>query len=883
MFVALGVGVFLGIYWSGPALERAASSEFDKGLMYNVQIVYPYGLTNADLDAIGQIEGVSYVEPARQTFAVYKHGQTDMTFKLQTLGDWVNYLDLKDGRMPRKPDEIALKATAASALGLGVRDQISFVHDAADDDPDGMAQLTVDTFTIAAIVESPEYISYTKATYGISLSGSGSVDELGWVLPEAFDDDAYYGGYPIANILCTDLKGMNSFSEEYIEASSRVERDVTALGAELAPARYNDLRSQAEQAIADGEEQLGPARDILAIAQRVLKGVDETVTPLLDRISEETGLTGGPADVIAAAHDLVDRGARYVADGEAKLEAGKAQLASLKEYDWIVTGRQLNGGALEASMFAGVTERLAFTMAALFLIVGLLVTYSAVSRLVHEQITQIGTKKALGLRGREITASFLAYSALAVVVGAIIGTIVGIIVVEGILGYALGQRFTVGGYPPYVGLPSALAIVGIELVLVLAVTWMACRRILREHAVELLRGEKPPQARGHFYERLGIWDKLPLLSQTIVNNCVNDKRRVFSTIVGVAGCTALIVTAITLNDDVLASYDAHYDHVFNFDTIVNVDSSVDDAANSVDAALHKAGVTNTAQIHRQNFMLILPNGSRSSMRAVVPTSAEEFGAVYHVNPVPEGSFDLNADGVWVCQAYASHIGAQVGDEILLNAGDGVVHRVPIAGFYEFYLPFNELIMNSALYEEVFGTSPAPNMILADAAGMSTDEMKAALGGTPGFDGLVNDKKGQKGNFNSFASVSNIVVLVYLGLATLMAIVVLLNLNVMFIEEKRRELIVLMINGFSVHDAKRYIYNDSIVLTLIGIVLGLVLGSVMGSLTVGSIEFEAANFLKGIAWRAIVIGAVGSAALATIMGAIALRRIPNFNLTDINRF
>ena len=132
-------------------------------------------------------------------------------------------------------------------------------------------------------------------------------------------------------------------------------------------------------------------------------------------------------------------------------------------------------------------------------------------------------------------------------------------------------------------------------------------------------------------------------------------------------------------------------------------------------------------------------------------------------------------------------------------------------------------------------------------------------------------------------MSSAVVLIYLVLAVLMAIVVLLNLNVMFIEEKKRELIVLMINGYSTKDARHYISYDSIVLTILGIIVGLILGCIMGSITVASIEPSTGVFVKDADLWAILIGIAGSAVLAIIMGKIALRRIKKFKLTDINRF
>jgi putative ABC transport system permease protein len=224
----------------------------------------------------------------------------------------------------------------------------------------------------------------------------------------------------------------------------------------------------------------------------------------------------------------------------------------------------------------------------------------------------------------------------------------------------------------------------------------------------------------------------------------------------------------------------------------------------------------------------------------------------------------------------------VGDKIALDGGTGETHTVRIEGFYDFNLTYHELIMGRDYYERVFGTKLVPNVVLADTKGTSVDDLKPALTKIDGFYSISDDKTYQKGNFDTFSGVSSTVVLIYLVLAALMAVVVLLNLNFMFIEEKKRDLIVLMINGFSVHDAKRYIYNDTIVLTAIGIVLGLIVGGIMGAITVGSVEPNSAVFLKGIAWRAMAVGAGGSAILAVVMSMVALRRIPRFNLTDINK-
>ena len=1070
MFVALGAGIFVGIYWSSPALQTAADRVFAQGSFHNVQVTYPYGLTQSDLDQLAGLEGVVDVEPGRLSYATYSSGAQTRTVKVQTLGTRIDTPVSIEGTLPAQPNEIAIKASSAATLGIHVGDVLRLN---VDKSAAGTAQLNASEFTVTALIETPEYIALSDASLGYAPKGTGDVNAVGWVVPEAFNDAAYQDGYTLASVRVTGLEGLNTFSDEYKNASRDFESRISELGGVLAPARYDDLHGQvqakvdegeaqlaeaeskiaeAEQLVAEGEaqlaegrttfeqlksegeaklaeaysqlqtyesqrtagaEQLATLRNVVNAANAGLAEIDEDkalaeeayaasvaskaeldaklaageitqeehdaaldeygdlINPGLQEYARETGKTiplidhtnfdeglakarealdnsestlitiqgttmtvaeartkaaelnaqlaeaqstydalsaqleNGWAQYYAGRDELAAQTAAFearTAEGEAQIEsvrqqieegrqqieektpeldAAKEQLGQMKQYTWSVAGRAYNGGTAEASLFSGVTNRLSLSMAALFVIVGLLVSYSAVSRLVHEQIIQIGTKKALGLRGTEITLSFLAYSALAVIAGCIVGITVGVTVVETIIGRVLGARFIMGTYPPYVGIGLALGVTALELVLVLGATWLACRRILREHAVELLRGEKPPEAKTRFYEKWAVWERLPLFTQTMVNNCINDKRRVFSTVVGVAGCTALIVTAITLNDDVMASYDYHYKNVYDFNGIAFVDTSVAGSADAVESALEREGATTAVPARRQSFSVSQSDGSLTSIRILVPDDEEDFARAYHVNVI-DGAPYGSTEGAWVSQAYKRHYGAKVGDELRLDGGDGTVHVVPIAGFMDFGLTSLELVMPRATYESVFDTQLTPNVILADTGEHEVADIAAAIQDTPGYVAMSDDKAIQSKNFKDFSSISRTVVAIYLVLSVLMAIVVLLNLNVMFIEEKKRELIVLMINGFSVRDAKRYIYNDTIVLTAIGIVLGLIVGGIMGAITVDSVEPNSAVFLKGIAWRAMAVGAGGSALLAVVMSMIALRRIPRFNLTDINK-
>ncbi len=227
--------------------------------------------------------------------------------------------------------------------------------------------------------------------------------------------------------------------------------------------------------------------------------------------------------------------------------------------------------------------------------------------------------------------------------------------------------------------------------------------------------------------------------------------------------------------------------------------------------------------------------------------------------------------------------SKVGDSIELKEFTGKTHSFRIAGFFDYYLLRAECVLSPYTYREAFGELPESNVLLIDTDGSDKSALRDSLLGVEGFNTLVDDYQRASYNYDELTRILRTVVLVYLLLSGLMAVVVLLNLDIMFVSEKKRELIVLMINGYSVKDAKAYIYRDSIVLTVIGIGLGIVVGSVVGSYTVFSLEPETGYFVKGFSLISAVVGAVGAGVFSMVVLMFALRLIARFELTDINRF
>ena len=1030
LFVVLSIGVFAGISWTSPALQSAADRIYDEGSLYDIEIQFPNGLTDKDLDKIRTVEGVDRIETGYVTTQMMRYGGKTHVTKITSLGKTMNQLVHVEGTLPVRRNEIAVNSRWAEEKGLKIGDKVSFKHDKKSDKKDGMKYLKEDRYKVTAIVDSPAYVSYNLSSYGMANIGSGYIQCLAFVSEKSFDTKAY-PGYVEAYIRSDSLRGMRTGTKKYSERANEIAEEVTALGDGLSEKRYKDLKTEyrnkikkyekklarsktriknAEKRLADGKAKLRAyhakynsskkkldkgyrklvngqktydralkdyneskdfvaemklysdkyASDTLTYSdieemnrtiddykegrsedseynvkydenvelffktvtpedwdgdenadrravgrEENLKRIDENLAEADEKLAEakvklddgkkkldkgwakynkyKKKLNAGKAkldayDAKAAAYEakIAAAKAKYKA-GAAKLAKAKDNLKFIKNYDWTIITRENNGGQMVIQRFCDLTDNLRYSMATLFIIIGLLVSYSSISRIVKDQIVSIGTKKALGLRRREITLSYLAYSGVAVAIGSLLGLLLGTFGIEQILAKSIGPRFITGIYSSYFSPLQALGLVAIEMVMVLTTTYLACKNILDRQAVELLKGEKPPKGRERFFEKWMIWKKLPLFSKTVVNNCLNDRRRVIGTIIGIAGCTSLVVTALTVNNNIGKSMDYQYRDVYSYDTIVRYQTSSADPAD-IRSRLDGAGVEST-KAYQSPYRIIKPDGSQTAVTITVPFE-DNYSDFVHLNG--ESSEAEYKDGIWISKAYASHFDTELGDKVRVMDSEGQIKKFTVQGIFDHYMFNNQIVMSRKVFRKVFEQPAEANVFIVDSGKLTADDIKDALKGAAGIRMVKDDYNASKDLFDEFANIAGAIVIVYLVLSVLMAIIVLYDLYSVFIDEKKKELIILMINGFSIKDARAYIYRDTVFLSVLGIICGVIFGCIMGNITVFTLEPDMGFFIKTIDLKACLIGACVSGALAAILCSIAMRKISRFKLADINK-
>lgn len=951
MFVALSIGVFAGISWTSPALQRAADEIYDEGRLYDLEIRFVSGMTESDLKELDGVEGVDEIETGCTAVQQAEHAGKEYIVKMVSMGDKMNDLVNVEGVLPSKKGEIAVNRNWAESSGVSIGDKLSLVHD-SDTDDDGMKLLTGDEYVITATADFSLNVAYSKTALGGTSLGSGLIDFIACTPEESFDADAY-PGYTQVYIRSDSLRGMATGSEEYAEAANELAERVTVLGDKLSKKRYDSIREEYSKRIREAEAKLDSAKSELAqgearIAEykaeladarnkqknassqlaskhkklkKAQKQYDEAAAKLkaeedklgsdeqnplyeeLQKQKRELEEKGRELDAawdkyedankkLNAGYSKIDSYDIKLQSAERELEAYKAKISSkedslknakseynnIKQYDWTVLTRRSNGGQQSVARYSELTSNLRYSMAALFVIVGLLVSYSSVSRRVKDQVKLIGTKKALGLRRREITLSYLAYSASAVALGSVLGFIGGVFIIEKILAVVLGRHFVFGEYRLYFSPAQAAALTAIEFAAILATTYIACRRELARTAVELLGGETPPAVRRRFFEGWRIWKRLPLFTKTVINNCLNDRRRVAGTIIGIAGCTMLMVTALTLNNNILVGYDVQFRDVYNYDVVVGYSGDAEDDGDAIKASLEDMGAE-AARVYEGSLGFLKPDGNQNLIEVTVPYD-DSFDSLVHLEG--EGAPKQYEDGIWISRAYAAHFDAEPGDKVKLVDSEGQIHEMTIQGVFDFYLFYLQAVMSREVYENTFGGHIEANEFIVDSGDSTYSDIESTLRDVPGVKVVRNEYEIRRGPFDEFTMLSKAIVLIYFVVSVIMAIVVLYDLYSVFIDEKKRELIVMMINGFSRKDARAYIYRDTIVLTIIGIILGIIAGIVMGNISLITLEPETAYFIKRMDPEACIIGAVTSGVLALLIAWYAMRRIDRFKLSDINK-
>ena len=567
-----------------------------------------------------------------------------------------------------------------------------------------------------------------------------------------------------------------------------------------------------------------------------------------------------------------------IAGAQKKLDDAQDELDDVEECEWYVLSRFTNAGIVGYSQDSGRVSNLANVFPAIFFLVAALACLTTMTRMVEEQRTQIGALKALGFSRLAISKKYIGYAFSASLVGGILGLALGCTLIPLVIANAFNIMYAIPAleFKPQVGLYFGAVLAAVACTTGAAL-W-ACLSTLMAAPADLMRPRAPKAGKRVFLEYIRpLWKRLTFTWKVTMRNLFRYQRRFWMTVIGIGGCTALIVTGFGLHESIFSILNEQFDHVFRYDALLGLDAGQEELA----AVERYLADSPWVEDYLQGSDILVEASTRGpAQSAYLRTVAdqERFAQFIRLSHRLDGTpAVLTADGVVVTEKLAELLEVSPGDTITLEE-DGKRVEARVADIAENYA-YHYIYVSEEYYRVLFGKDAQRNVMLLryseEAGEAESDAVSADLMAMDGVDSYSYIAT-LRDNFTDSMEAIDYAVVIIITAAAALAFVVLYNLTNINITERVRELATLKVLGFFDREVTAYVYRENLFLTLFGIVLGLVMGRFLHAWMVLTVEVEMVMF-----GRTAPPYAYWLAAVLTVVFSIAVNVAAHYKLKKVD--
>lgn len=566
-----------------------------------------------------------------------------------------------------------------------------------------------------------------------------------------------------------------------------------------------------------------------------------------------------------------------IADAQEKITDARREVADIESCEWYLFSRSYNPGYTGFGQDAERMANLASVFPVIFFLVAALVCLTTMTRMVEEQRVQIGSLKAMGYSSLAISRKYLFYGLLPSLTGGVFGLVIGYILFPKMIFTAYQIMYQMPDIElrayPEISIFSVLAAVACT---TLATLW-ACLATLRETPASLMRPRTPKAGKRVFLEYIRpLWKRMSFTHKVTARNLFRYQKRFWMTVIGIGGCTALIIAGFGMRSSLLFTMSRQYDDLFHYSAQVTLsDNALSTERQAVEDFL--AGderIVSYVPCEASSATVVTPSYSTTAYVEVM--ASDEIGKVVDLFDYKSGDpITMGDEGVYIDQKLSELLKVSVGDTFFLD-GD-VRGDVTVAGIYEHYTG-HFIYMTPGYYENALHADGEPNAYLLNFTSDDTDTCNAIFEKLLSLSGVATTSRmrdTQDTYMHSMERVDFVVVIIILAAAAL-AMVVLFNLSNINITERQRELATIKLLGFYDGEVSAYVYRENIVLTLFGILLGCFMGHWLHIYLVRSTEIDLMMFGRQTATSAYVY-----AAILTVLFSVAVNVLAHFRMKKID--
>lgn len=930
----LGVAVLTGIYAGCRDAFLATDRFFDTQGLHDIQVLSTAGLTDDDIAALRKISGVAKVQGERsQTVTVDLNGKKTVT--MQEIG--TNGIDqpyLQSGRMPEKSGEIAVTRKFIKDSGYKKGDHITVTpQDSASSassatssvsdsgESDNQAPSFPTELTIVGVVLDPQDLTNPDGYSGTNAFRSSATSDYTFFAPS---DGVTGSMYTAATILVKGAADKDSFSDVYDDTVSEVADRIDGT------VRTNRQKARHQELLDAGTKQIDEAKaqtdKQFAAAQQQIDSNRSQLNQQIDQIvNMQAGAAAGSLDettretlretVIAASPQLAEAKAQLdqaqskldqqKKDTERTLQSKQNELEdSIPQVRWYVQDRSQIGGFSSLKSDLESIQSLGNAFPIVFLLVAVMMSLTAMARMVEEDRGLIGTYTGLGYGRLAVASRYLLFALFACLIGGGFGLIAGFLGIPAFLLVVLRGLYVMPDVRLAYDWLYGTAGVALFVVGVLAATVYACAQEMRQKPASLMRPKAPRAGSRILLERIKpLWNRMSFLGKVTARNIFRFKSRLIMTVGGVAGCTALIVCGLAINDTVAALGAKQYQDVYQYDLMVVAN---DDDADAMRQKVASDGhVTSSMDVRVESGDLTGDSGSESIQLVAVPDSERsEFGKMVTLQPVRsswvDGAADtvsLGDDGVIVSQSAASAMGVKAGGMVTLTNGDDMQAEAHVSAVIRSVIG-SDVYVSETYYRQLFDTAASGTSSASSASDSGESDNQNGESGTSNgassngqqlvWNAMYAKLKGSGESQAAYAEkledddavmkavscahmaesfkfdLMGAVVALIVALAGGLALVVLFTLANTNVSEREREMATLKVLGFFDKEVHHYVNREMMVLTMMGVVLGLPLGRFVGGLLTAALNMPALYFEVECTPLSYVIAAGATMAFALLV-------------------
>lgn len=929
----LGVAVLTGIYAGCRDAFLATDRFFDTQGLHDIQVLSTAGLTDDDIAALRKISGVAKVQGERsQTVTVDLNGKKTVT--MQGIG--TNGIDqpyLQSGRMPEKSGEIAVTRKFIKDSGYKKGDHITVTpQDSASSssatssvtdsgESDNQAPSFSTELTIVGVVLDPQDLTNPDGYSGTNAFRSSATSDYTFFAPS---DGVTGSMYTAVTILVKGAADKDSFSDVYDDTVSEVADRIDGT------VRTNRQKARHQELLDAGTKQIDEAKaqtdKQFAAAQQQIDSNRSQLNQQIDQIvNMQAGAAAGSLDettretlretVIAASPQLAEAKAQLdqaqskldqqKKDTERTLQSKQNELEdSIPQVRWYVQDRSQIGGFSSLKSDLESIQSLGNAFPIVFLLVAVMMSLTAMARMVEEDRGLIGTYTGLGYGRLAVASRYLLFALFACLIGGGLGLIAGFLGIPAFLLVVLRGLYVMPDVRLAYDWLYGTAGVALFVVGVLAATVYACAQEMRQKPASLMRPKAPRAGSRILLERIKpLWNRMSFLGKVTARNIFRFKSRLIMTVGGVAGCTALIVCGLAINDTVAALGAKQYQDVYQYDLMVVAN---DDDADAMRQKVASDGrVTSSMDVRVESGDLTGDSGSESIQLVAVPDSERsEFGKMVTLQPVRsswvDGAADtvsLGDDGVIVSQSAASAMGVKAGGMVTLTNGDDMQAEAHVSAVIRSVIG-SDVYVSETYYRQLFDTAASGTSSASSASDSGESDNQNGESGTSNgassngqqlvWNAMYAKLKGSGESQAAYAEkledddavmkavscahmaesfkfdLMGAVVALIVALAGGLALVVLFTLANTNVSEREREMATLKVLGFFDKEVHHYVNREMMVLTMMGVVLGLPLGRFVGGLLTAALNMPALYFEVECKPLSYVIAAGATMAFALLV-------------------